>query len=294
MKLTQIGTQVDTKSINKILESRFGFTVDFDKLNAVKARKIINKLDESLQDIRKSFGIHTAEQNPRYLELLMVSEGLNKYMQNYKPSNAPKQKKGPAMKKVTLAEAVGAQNYKSMKRAMDIGQAGKPVPAKYMESFAPVLKLVESMVKGKQLNEGQMGEAGVLLAAKDIVDTLQGMIEDLSKLQNEQMPALLDSIRDEIGSAQGDSFNASISQMLSPLLDQLRQAREQADSAARVLSGEQQDNPMAMPGAAPAGGEAPVGDIDPAADLGLGGESDGFDATDAAAGGDEALGREMR
>jgi uncharacterized protein YycO len=45
-----------------------------------------------------------------------------------------------------------------------------------------------------QLNEGEVGNAEVLLAAKDMVDSVQDAIEKVGKMQNEQLPQLLDSV----------------------------------------------------------------------------------------------------
>ena len=75
-------------------------------------------------------------------------------------------------------------------------------------------------------------------------------------------------------------------------MDNLQAAREGVDNGVRVLSGEQVDQPMAMPGdqgADLSGGEAPL----PTSDLDQD-ETDGFGATDAAVGGAEELGREKR
>jgi hypothetical protein len=106
------------------------------------------------------------------------------------------------------------------------------------------------------------------------------------------MPALLDTIRDQIGMEQADQFKASIGALLANMVDQLGTAREQADQAARALAGEQVAQPMGMGmGAGPTGGGMP-GEMPPA-DMGSDMDADSFAATDAAAGPNE-LGRERR
>jgi hypothetical protein len=146
----------------------------------------------------------------------------------------------------------------------------------------------------QQLTEGEVGNAEVLLAAKDMVDSVQDAIEKVGKMQNEQLPQLLDSIRDQIGSEQAEAFKNAVGTTLETLMSGLQAAREGVDSGVRVLSGEQLDNPMAMPGDELG---APVGDTGalplPTSDLDAE-EADGFAATDAAAGGTETLGREKR
>ena len=137
-----------------------------------------------------------------------------------------------------------------------------------------------------------MGRSEAVLAAKSIVDTIQDMLEKLSKLQNEEMPALVDTIRDQIGAEQAEQFKGSISPMLTELYTALSTARESSDTAVRALAGEDVGMPMGMGGldAVPTGdiGGPEVSDFDDMSD------DDAFGATDAAVGGTEELGRELR
>ena len=226
MRLTEMGVKPTAKKINKVLESRFGFKLDYDNLTLKKAYLLANGLTESLEQIKRSHGAHVAEKNSKYMELLMVREGLHRWM-------------------------------------------------------------VEN--KSLFLAESEMGKSQAILAAKDMVDSIQDMLEEVSKMQNEQMPALLDTIRDQIGMEQADQFKASLGTLLASMVDQLGTARESADQAARALAGEQVAQPMAMggmPGAMPPGG-------DMGGDMGSDMDVDNFAATDAAAGPNE-IGREKR
>jgi hypothetical protein len=110
-------------------------------------------------------------------------------------------------------------------------------------------------------------------------------------MQNEQLPALLDTIRDQLGMEQADGFKNSVAPLLQDLASTLQQGRETADNAARGLAGEQVEQPMGM-------GMGGAPDLGP--ELGAGGEMSDLDAggdfgaVDAAAGGGEELGRERR
>ena len=234
MRLSEMRTEVTPQKINKVMESRFGFTIDYDNLTYAKAQRLSKALGENITQIKKSFGAHTAEKNGKYMELMLVKEGLDKWM--------------------------GSE---------------------------------------QGLFESEMGRSEAVLAAKDIVDSIQDMLEKISKVQNEQVPALIDTIRDQIGSDQAEAFKGSISPTLTDLYTALSTARETSDTAVRVLSGEQiADTGMDM-GGQPAMGGAPEGsdlgapESDFDSDLGAPPE-DGFDATDAAVGGEEELGRERR
>jgi hypothetical protein len=122
-----------------------------------------------------------------------------------------------------------------------------------------------------------------------MVDSIQDTIEKVGKMQNEQLPQLLDSIRDQIGSEQADAFKNAVGATLDQLMQNLQSAREGVDSGVGILTGDALQ-PMDMGGAPDMGGdlgtELPPSDLDAE-------ESDGFAATDAAAGGEE-LGRELR
>lgn len=155
--------------------------------------------------------------------------------------------------------------------------------------------LRENGVKvGRVLREGELEQAQTKLAAKDLVDRLQKMVEELSSMVNEDLAPLTDTMRDQLGADQAAAFNSAVNQTLTTLLDSAKQARQAVDDAARTAAGEQAA-PMAMPGGAP-GAEMPAA---PGAEAGadMGAEMPSGDeqaAADAAAGGGEALGRETR
>ena len=229
MKLAEMSTK-STRKINKLMESRFGFSINFSNLTVEKAERLSETISANLDKIRHSVDLHTAERNPRYMELLTVQEGLNTWLE---------------------------QNRQT-------------------------------------LVEGEVGNAEVLLAAKNMVDSIQDAIEKVGKMQNEQLPELLDSIRDQIGSEQAEGFKNAVGTTLDTLMGNLQSAREGVDGGVRILTGEQVDNPMAMPGDQPdlSGGDAELPPA-PGSDLDQD-ETDGFSATDAAVGGAEELGRELR
>jgi molecular chaperone DnaK (HSP70) len=223
MNLKDISPKATPKKMNSLMETRFGFKIDFNKLTYNKAVHLTNRLTENINKIRRSYGLHTAERDPKYLELLMVRESLHKWLST------------------------------------------------------------------RRLVESELGRAEAALAAKDMVDSIQDMVEKVSKMQVEQLPALVDTIRDQpqLGQQQAEQFKSTMNQLLTDLATTLSQAREAADASARQLAGEEVSSPMNMPGAAPMG-TAPAGAMAEPED------DDNFAALDAAAGGTEPLGREKR
>ena len=128
-----------------------------------------------------------------------------------------------------------------------------------------------------------------------MVDSVQDMMEKIGRMQNEQMPALLDSIHDQISAEQAEAFKTAVDPVLAGLEEQLRTGRETLDGAARSLAGEEVAGAMDMPAEEPAvDHEASAEDPAPDADASAEAPADDFEATDAAAGGEEDAGREER
>jgi hypothetical protein len=231
MRLSEMSNQPRAEKINKVVESRFGFKIDYKNLTFKKAFGIVNGLNETLDRARRTHGVHTAEQNPQYMEMLMVRESLNRWM---------------------------IENRQTL------------------------------------INESEMAKSEAILAAKDMVDSIQDMLEKIGKMQNEQLPALLDTIRDQIGDQQAETFKGSVTPLLQQLSQTLQQGRETADTAARGLTGEGgSDMGLGGMGGGDMGGMGGA----PAPEAGLGSDAmggDEFGATGAAAGGTDELGRERR
>lgn len=76
MNLKEINPMPSAKKLNRFYESRFGFTIDFNKMTVPRARRIYRQLEENLVKIKQAHGIYFTETNPKYTELLSVKEGL--------------------------------------------------------------------------------------------------------------------------------------------------------------------------------------------------------------------------
>jgi len=136
------------------------------------------------------------------------------------------------------------------------------------------------------VKEGALEGAELTLAAKDMVDRLQGMLEDLGEMQNEDLGPLVDAIRDEMGTDMGEQFNQAMGEVIGAALESMRITREAADSAARILTGEV---PAPMIGAEEPAMEPTTGMEEPAP--GTAPAEETFGAAEAAQGGEEVLGR---
>jgi hypothetical protein len=156
----------------------------------------------------------------------------------------------------------------------------------------------KDLYRAAHLQESEVQQAQVVLAAQDMVDQVQGMLEDITELQFKELPALVDSIRNQIGMDQANQFNTDATASLSGLVQNLQTAKASLENSLGVVTG--QSTAPVVPGADAA--------VDAAADIGadvgaeIGADIDDLDADlDAAAddldagelGGPE-LGRERR
>lgn len=151
------------------------------------------------------------------------------------------------------------------------------------------LHMDESAAQG--VMEDEVGQAESLMAAQDMVDRIQGMLEDVGEMINEELPPLTDSLRRSNGADAAAAFNQQTSGALNALMDAVRSAREAMAGAVGTLTGDEQ--PMPMDSAAMDTTDDGM-DFDAELDTDDEVDLDDFEASDAATGGDEPLGRAKR
>jgi hypothetical protein len=242
MKLNQIGKQHTFESVQKSLNSRFGYTFETSNLTLKKATKMLSAMNESLEKFRQTAGYANAERNPEFLKRLTIAEALSLYIQE----------------KETATE---------------------------------------------KLTESDASTAEVLLASKDFVDRMQKMVEDISKMLNEDLYPLVDDMRSEVGSEVAEAFAAKAKATLEQALTDVTTAREGLDLASRIIAGEEapdmgdSDSDLSDEIASNAVDDL---DLDVDSDVETDDEpaddepADEFDASVAASGGEAELGREKR
>lgn len=148
----------------------------------------------------------------------------------------------------------------------------------------------------RNLNEGEIQQASAIVTAKTMVDRVGRWIEELSGMENDTLLTLGDSIRDEMGQEAAKNFISACAPAIQQALQNLKDTREALSTSVRALTGEEQ--PAEMLGAEdPAMGDEMGGEAEPDAmnpDMGDEAAGDDFGAADAAAGGDEEMGRMKR
>lgn len=101
----------------------------------------------------------------------------------------------------------------------------------------------------------EVQKSQVILAAQDMIDSIQKMLEQISKMNVEELPAVVDGITNEIGSNESEQFNQSVGTALNTLQQALSTAKQEVQSALGTITG---GAPAAASGGEEMGGmEAP-------------------------------------
>jgi hypothetical protein len=155
------------------------------------------------------------------------------------------------------------------------------------------VKLVNESIR-RLMNEDEEGKAKSITAGTDMVNDFTSWMTRVGQYQTKSMIELADAIRANFGQEQAETFKGAVAPALETALNTLTQAREQLSNAVAVLAGESSpmDTMGADMGADMGGAEAGMDSMN------AGNEEvpmdDEFGAADAAAGGAEMAGREMR
>jgi len=129
---------------------------------------------------------------------------------------------------------------------------------------ALTVRLADGGDRRRDLQEAsEIQTAQVVLASQDMVDRIQGMMEDISEMQFKDLPALTNSIKNDMGTEQASQFNAQAAAALTNLLAAVQAGKTELESAQGVLTGQSPTVPgadaSAMPAPAPGEEELDLG-----------------------------------
>ena len=283
MKLQELSAPKPAKQIAKVFESYFGNNIKFDRLTTGQTRAMLTKVRGILGEARKSSARHTSEQNPQYLQLVMMEQALITRLSENLPVPP-----GQQAQQTDPAQAVAKVKDPKLAAALKKSAAGQTLnPDEQKMVAGAALMKAESRLRNayRMLKESEVQQAQVVLAAQDLVDKMQGMLEDVSELQFKELPAIVDSIKNQVGIDQATQFNADASAALSGLLQNIQGSKQQLDAALGVVTGQAPAGAMAGDmAAANAGIDAAAGDMAAAGEAGaMAGAEAGVDDLDAMA-----------
>jgi hypothetical protein len=293
MKLHELDALRRKEQVARVFETHLGHQIDFQKLTGRQAQHMLKRVRSLVSEHRASPSRHYSERNPDYIKLVMLEQALASHVTEMDNMGAvvqdPKAKavmdkaqrgqtltpaEQATMNKIALAkEGQVNEKYqgfeKTVKAIKKGGSARDPEAVaaaigrkkygkeRFQKAAAAGRKLGESL----RLTESEIQTAQVVLAAQDMVDRIQGMMEDISEMQFKDLPALVNSIKNDMGVDQATQFQTQASAALSNLLTAVQAGKTEMESAQGVLTGQapvvpgQDATAMA---AAPVGGEEEV------------------------------------
>ena len=260
MKLHELDALRRKEQVARVFETHLGHRLDFQKLTGRQAQHMLKRVRSLVSEHRASPSRHYSERNPDYLKLVMLEQALSSHVAEVMQAPVAIDVNDPKTK-ATLDKAAKGLNL-------------SPDEQKTVTAVATMKK--ESQRQKRMVKESEIQTAQVVLAAQDMVDRIQGMMEDISEMQFKDLPALVNSIRNDMGVDQATQFQTQASAALSNLLTAVQAGKTEMESAQGVLTGQapvvpgQDATAMA---AAPAAGEEEV-DLSLAANLPAGEEEE--------------------
>jgi hypothetical protein len=256
MKLNDLKSTYETKMarVNRWLEETYGFKV-YDKVDVEKLYATKEQLDIQREELKKSLPFNSYHEHPEYAKNILLSEAI-----------------------VLMIGQIADEDMPA--KPEDNNQDGEDSPLTTDNNSDEVS---EEVVKENE----DLEQAETVLASKNLVDSLQGMIEDLGKMQNEDLAAITDQMQNQFGVDKAGSFNANVNGIIDNLLNAAKEAKESVNNEVLMLQGEAPASTMADEPSmdAPADDEGDSLEIEEPVDA----ETDGDDSASGPL--DEPLGR---
>lgn len=245
--------------VNNFLKENFGVVLK-DDIQPTKIDQLISAIQQKLAESRN------CTQDTQYAKNLLLKEAL-KLLREVSPTKRKVKVKESMDTKESLTYAIAAKAMSAYKKdgslpksvkidgedhpvKMSLSQIkkitggkeqvtdSKKVKEAYEVTLKAEYKKQPTLENYQSLYEQDLDQAEVLLAAKDLVDKLQKMVEDTASMQVEELLPLVDAMKERMGPDKADAFNNAVDQVLGGLLDTLKQAKDNVDNAVLSLSGE--------------------------------------------------------
>ena len=253
MKLNELAVTRPTQQIAKVFESHFDQQVQFDSMNRDQLHNMYRKVRGVLSEHRSGPARHSSERDPAYLKLMMMEQALAEQIYEDEMAAANTAAPAPGVNPQQAAAMAAKQKMDQKTQIQkELEDLKKQVTDKQNEltNLSSTTSVQEhrrrAQTYGYYLSESEVQQAQVVPAAQDMVDKMQGMIEDTTEMQFKELPALVDSIKNQIGADQAAQFNNDAQAALTGLVQNLQGSKQQLEQALGVVTGQ---GPVEMPGA---------------------------------------------
>jgi len=232
MKLFELDAQRQTSQAAKVFESYFGSSVDFNTLSRKQTRHMLTRVRSLIAEHRSQPSFHTSEQNPSYMKLIVMEQGLAAKLREADIMPAAGSVPNPA--DLQKAQAAAALQQQQRKRQI---QDQIKIKQKELQDLQKQLSM--PMAEARNLAEAsEVQQAQVVLASQDMVDQVQKMIEQVTAMQFKDLPALVDQVKNQMGPDQAMQFNQDVTTALTGLTQNLQGSKQQLDAALGVVTGQ--------------------------------------------------------
>ena len=142
---------------------------------------------------------------------------------------------------------------------LDLDKDGdKEEPMKKAAKDAKKESMFDDIIDNMLAEEVDVEQAEVVMAARALADDIQDMVARLGKMQNEDVPAIADQMRAEMGADVASGFNSQMGATLSAHLEATKATKDAMETAIAGITGEA---PLGAPG-------GDMGLAEPTADVG--------------------------
>ena len=129
----------------------------------------------------------------------------------------------------------------SINKLQTVNETKNPKEFAKLQLVKEGLKLLLDNGASIRLNEDiedAVEEAKVIIAAQNMKDKLQKIIEDLAQMQVQELMPIIDSMKEEIGANEAARFNSSVDSALGELLNAAKETKDKMENAILIASGD--------------------------------------------------------
>lgn len=346
MDIKDLSKPITAKTLNERLAKHYGERLKLEKFKIADLKRINEKVDKKVRQIELSESFSKLNENDNYQKNKLISKILSKEIKersrnstsHYMPpeeqdidqvssyrrqdntdyNDMSAAAKRHANKSRDEIKGKSTDNKKTSKNNNKVSNKSNKSNKSTMRNGnmkngnmknGRNNKRTESRLKNqksKQIIEGEEDKAELIMATKKIVDKITQWMQDTSELKSESLIEIIDTMRDELGQEESESFRQTIEPALESLYSSMEETRGTLIDGVNKLTGENNetmgDDPEAGMDDSDMGSEEETDDVENTdnelddfySDTDAEEPEDEYAASDAAAGGSEEVGREKR
>jgi hypothetical protein len=240
MKLQELAVISPTKQAAKVFESYFGNSVPFEQLSKKQAQHMLTRVRGLISEHRRQPAFHKSEQNPAYLKLVVMEQGLTGMVREFDTTGMQPMGTTPG----DQAKQAAAMTAQQQQKKRSLQDQSKQIDAQIKALTTQKAEIQKAMnmptmaESRRRIAESEVQQAQVVLASQDMVDQVQKMIEQVTAMQFKDLPALVDQVKNQIGADQAMTFNQEATNALTGLTQNLQGSKTQLEAALGVVTGQ--------------------------------------------------------